>query len=76
MATPRIVTNEEIETGLDLVAELIERYGDVYWPVFDRLERELSERRSRTTRLAARLKNRGGLSNTDRRKSDQYRDSN
>ncbi len=58
MPSCRVVTDQEIEDGLDLVAELIDRYGDVYWPVFDRLESELAQRRSKATRLRARLKSR------------------
>jgi hypothetical protein len=55
MGKQRKVTDQEIEDALDLVAELIDKYGDVYWPVFERLERELAERRSRRERLKARL---------------------
>lgn len=55
MTSFRVVTDDEIERGLDLVAELIDRYGDVYWPVFDRLERELNERNARERRLESRL---------------------
>lgn len=35
------------------MARIIERYGDVYWPIFERLEAELSARRTRAVRLAA-----------------------
>ncbi len=56
MATSRHISDQEIEDGLELLAELIDRYGDVYWPLFDRLERELEERRSKAARLSARLK--------------------
>jgi len=52
----RKITNEEIEDGLNVVARLIERYGDVYWPVFERLELELQKRRSRAARLSRQLK--------------------
>ncbi len=56
MTSSRTITDQEIEDGLDLVAELIDRYGDVYWPVFDRLERELETRRSKVARLNSRLR--------------------
>lgn len=56
MTSSRIITDQEIEDGLDLVAELIDRYGDVYWPIFDRLERELEQRRSKAARLESRLR--------------------
>jgi len=52
----RKITDREIEDGLNVVARLIERYGDVYWPVFERLELELQKRRSRAARLSRRLK--------------------
>ena len=43
MPSRRTISEEEIEDGLNVVARLIDRYGDVYWPVFERLERELEE---------------------------------
>lgn len=63
MTSSRTITDQEIEDGLDLVAKLIDRYGDVYWPVFDRLERELEQRRSKSARLRARLQ-RGATAST------------
>ena len=56
MPSRRVISEEEIEDGLNVVARLIDRYGDVYWPVFERLERELEDRRSRSWRVKARLK--------------------
>lgn len=56
MPRQRNITDQAIEDGLDTVAVLIERYGDVYWPIFERLERELEMRRSRQARLRLRLK--------------------
>ncbi len=44
----------EIEAGLDYLAYLIKLYGDQFWPVFDRLDRELEARRSRVASLKAR----------------------
>ncbi|MEH6697042.1 MAG: hypothetical protein V7675_18555 [Hyphomonas sp.] len=49
------VTEQEIENGLSSLARLIDRYGDAYWPVFERLERELGVRRQRRERLLAHL---------------------
>lgn len=46
------VTEQEIESSLSSLARLIDRYGDAYWPVFERLERELSIRRERRQRLS------------------------
>lgn len=52
----RKITEEEIEDGLNVVARLIDRYGDAYWPVFERLERELEERRSKAAKVKDRLR--------------------
>lgn len=49
------VTEQEIETSLSSLARLIDRYGDAYWPVFERLERELDIRKERKRRLSAHL---------------------
>ncbi|AXE63576.1 hypothetical protein BBF93_04590 [Hyphomonas sp. CACIAM 19H1] len=49
------VTEQEIESSLSSVARLIDRYGDAYWPVFERLERELSLRKDRQRRVMAHL---------------------
>ena len=46
-----------IQIALRVAARVIDRYGDVYWPLFERLERELSNRRSRAARLRAHLDN-------------------
>lgn len=50
------VTEQEIENGLSSLARLIDRYGDAYWPVFERLERELGIRKQRRRRLAVHLR--------------------
>jgi len=55
MPSRRTISEEEIEDGLNVVARLIDRYGDVYWPVFERLERELEQRKSRSARVKSRL---------------------
>ncbi|GJL91258.1 hypothetical protein [Hyphococcus sp.] len=49
------VSEEDIEKGLRSAARIVDRYGEVYWPLFDRLERELENRRSRASRLRAHL---------------------
>jgi hypothetical protein len=50
------VTDQEIENSLSSVARLIDRYGDAYWPVFERLEREMSTRMERRNKIAAHLR--------------------
>ena len=41
------LTEEDIENALRVVALVIDRHGDDYWPIFDRLEKELSLKRKR-----------------------------
>jgi hypothetical protein len=55
-------SDEDIEDGLDMVAKIIQRYGNIYWPIFECLEYELQERRSRAARLSARLNSKNGIS--------------
>ena len=45
------VSERELEAALRSVAELVNSYGDKYWPIFERLENELKDRRSRSKRL-------------------------
>lgn len=46
-------SDNDLERALRTVASLIERYGDAYWPILEKLEEELVARRSRAARLAA-----------------------
>lgn len=50
-------TEEELEKALRSIAILIRDYGPKYWPVFERIERELELVQARQLRLAAALKN-------------------
>ncbi|MBK8198991.1 MAG: hypothetical protein IPK75_11555 [Acidobacteria bacterium] len=52
------VTEQDIENCLSSLARLIDRYGDAYWPVFERLEKELHLRRERKRRVSAQLRGR------------------
>jgi len=45
--TRRTITIAELEECQAYVAELIVRFGDVYAPIFDRLEREISALRAK-----------------------------
>ena len=49
------VSDQELESLLDSVARIIDRYGEVYWPMFERLEAELERRASKSKRIRARL---------------------
>lgn len=61
------VTEQEIETSLSSLARLIDRYGDAYWPIFERLDQELTARKERRFRVLARLQA-PRLSSADRTK--------
>ena len=52
---PQNVSDTEIEAALHSVAQLVSAYGDKYWPIFERLEEELKNRRSKSMRLAQAL---------------------
>ena len=51
------LSDAQLKRGLSDAVEVIERYGDQYWPIFDRLEEELKLRDSKLDRLK-RLKRR------------------
>ena len=50
------ITDAEIKASLKYVAGLIERQGDTYWPLVERLDHELLKRRKRARRLKRLLK--------------------
>jgi hypothetical protein len=50
------ITDAEIKATLTYVAGLIERQGDTYWPLVERLDHELLKRRKRARRLKRLLK--------------------
>ena len=45
------ITDAEVQASLTYVAGLIERQGDTYWPLIERLDHELLKRRKRAKRL-------------------------
>jgi hypothetical protein len=45
------VSEHDLEHATEVAAELVRRFGHVYWPFFERLERELGERRERASKL-------------------------
>lgn len=49
------LSDTDLEEALSIVAEVIELYGDAYWPLFDKLEEELDTRKQRDVRLQRRL---------------------
>ena len=42
---------EKLKAATEKMAWIVETYGDTYWPLFDRLDRELRQRQARTERL-------------------------
>ncbi|PCI53110.1 MAG: hypothetical protein COB36_13500 [Alphaproteobacteria bacterium] len=50
------VSENDLCKGLEIVAGLIEKYGDDFWPIFDRVEQELDIHRTRSHRLKKHLK--------------------
>ena len=49
-------SDDDIERAMATVARVIELYGDSYWPILERLESELEDRRARSARLSKHLK--------------------
>ena len=46
------VTAEELRDALAITVNLIDKFGDEIWPLFERFERELKQVESREVRLA------------------------
>lgn len=44
-------SDDDIERAMATVARVIELYGEAYWPILERLEAELEDRRARSARL-------------------------
>ena len=51
----KAVTAEDLEFGLGVLARIIDTQGDAVWPLFERLERELEDVRSRRDRVERHL---------------------
>jgi len=51
----KTVSVEELEYGLGVLARIIDSQGDAVWPLFERLERELADVRSRRERVEQHL---------------------
>lgn len=49
------VSDQDLEDALGIAAKIIDLYGYTYWPIFERLEAELTERSKRRLRVMARL---------------------
>jgi len=51
----KAVTAEDLEYGLSVLARIIDTQGEAAWPLFERLERELDDLRSRRQRIELHL---------------------
>ena len=51
----KAVTAEELEYRLSILARIIDTQDDAVWPLFERLERELADVRSRRERVEQHL---------------------
>lgn len=49
---------KRLENNLTVIADVILHYGDVYWPIYDRLETELDLVKSRRRKLLKRYHSR------------------
>ena len=55
LASPVSYTAADVRRGMTIAAKLIKRYGPQYWPVLDRLKRELDAMDDREALLASLL---------------------
>lgn len=57
ITTPsKCYSDDDIERAMATVARVIELYGEAYWPILERLEAELENRRAKSARLNRHLK--------------------
>lgn len=49
------VSDQDLEEALGIAAKIVDLYGYTYWPIFERLETELTERSERRLKVLARL---------------------
>ncbi|WP_139068916.1 hypothetical protein [Hyphomonas sp. ND6WE1B] len=50
------ISNEDLQTARMIAAEIVAKLGDKYWPIFDIIDREWSDRQARFKRLEECLK--------------------
>ena len=58
MTDEQKVSEQELEQALRSLALLIQKHGQKYWPIFDRIDQELKKIQNRKCKLAAVLGNR------------------
>lgn len=52
----REITVDDLEYGLSILARILDTQGDAVWPLFERLERELADMKSRRGRVEKHLR--------------------
>ena len=55
MINEQRINEEDLESALRALAILIQNYGPKYWPIFDRIDKELEQVRARQCKLSAAL---------------------
>lgn len=71
------ISDQELEEALIIAAKIIDLYGYIYWPIFERLEAELTTRRHRVRRVQATLERDAPLSQNRqvlRRRASAYQE--
>ena len=59
------ISNKDLQDARVIAAEIVAKLGEKYWPIFDVIDREWSDRQQRHKRIEACLKRGSGLSETD-----------
>ncbi len=65
----RGVTVEDLEYGLGILAQVLDTQGDAVWPLFERLERELTGMQDRRERVEKHLRRKSPANNREENKS-------
>ena len=49
------ITKRELEEGLEFLALIMDKHGQIYWPLFEKLEKDLSNNIERDEKIQSRL---------------------
>lgn len=55
------ISNEDLQTARMIAAEIVAKLGEKYWPIFNIIDREWTDRLERQKRIEACLNSEGGL---------------
>ncbi|NBC20187.1 MAG: hypothetical protein GVY06_03920 [Alphaproteobacteria bacterium] len=56
-----MITDDDLATARRIAAEVVQKMGDKYWPIFEMVDAEWSRRRERRERLGQCLRETSGL---------------